>query len=445
VTNELKNSQNIYTNVFYAYKDTLGNALTLDLNYGGFGQSRENSLNNQYQLSDGDVIGINSTFQETPIDIDIYVAQLDYEKKLKKASMSAGVKYSQVITDNEFDIYNVVNGTQVLDINRSNEFVYDESIYAAYLNYNRSLSKTLKFQGGLRLEHTESTGELTSLNNQDTTVVRSYTNWFPSGGLTYTPDFSNSWSLVYSRRIQRPGYQSLNPFEFQLNELSFMKGNPFLQPQYTDNIKLSHTYKYTLTTSFSYSFVDDFFAQITEVLDGDRNFLQSRNVATQQVYNFSVSYPFTVKKKISVYANVSSNYTEYIGTDDGFTDVKQLSYSGFAQATVPLSESISFQMNGWYSGPSIWGGTFQTKNIGSLSIALQKKWERLTAKVSLNDIFYSQPWRAEAQFPGLITSGSGGSDSRQIQLYLSWNFGNKTVKSKKERKTGADDLDDRIE
>ncbi|MEM6700802.1 MAG: outer membrane beta-barrel protein, partial [Bacteroidota bacterium] len=62
-----------------------------------------------------------------------------------------------------------------------------------------------------------------------------------------------------------PTYQSLNPFERQLDELSFAKGNPFLQPQYTNNVKLSHTYKYRLTTSLSYSYIRNLSKEITDV------------------------------------------------------------------------------------------------------------------------------------------------------------------------------------
>lgn len=82
----------------------------------------------------------------------------------------------------------------------------------------------------------------------------------------------------------------------QLDELSFSRGNPFLQPQYTDNYKISHTYKYTLTTSLSYSFIKDFFAQITQAEGANKNFITTRNVANQEVWNLGVSYPFSPKK-----------------------------------------------------------------------------------------------------------------------------------------------------
>ncbi len=443
-TDAFKNSNNLYSNVYYNFKDTLGNNFTVDVNYGGFTQESENLLRNEYSLPSGQVIGLNATEQVTPIDIDIYVGQADYEKRLKKATLAVGAKYSLVSTDNDFNVFNVIDEQSIIDTNRTNQFVYDEAIYAGYLNYNRPLNDKWKFQGGLRYEYTDSKGDLTALSDQDTTVARTYGNWFPSGGLTYTPSYTSTWSLVYSRRIQRPSYQNLNPFEFQLNELSFMRGNPFLQPQYTDNIKITNTYKYVLTTSLSYSRVSDFFAQITEVLDEDRTFLQSRNVATQEVYNFSVSYPFSIKKKLNFYANLWANYSDFTGTDPSFINIDQFTYGGFAQGTWSISESVEFQLNGWYSSPSIWGGTYRTKSIGSMSSAIQKKWDRLTAKVSFNDMFYTQPWRADLEFPGLRTRGTGGSDSRTVQLYLSYNFGNKDVKSKKDRKNSAEDLEKRL-
>ncbi|MFV8355737.1 hypothetical protein ACNQGB_06095 [Flavobacterium sp. XS1P32] len=56
-----------------------------------------------------------------------------------------------------------------------------------------------------------------------------------------------------------------------------------------------NTYKYTLTTSLSYSFIKDFFAQVTPADDTNKNFITTRNVASQAVWNLSVSYPFSLK------------------------------------------------------------------------------------------------------------------------------------------------------
>lgn len=113
------------------------------------------------------------------------------------------------------------------------------------------------------MEQTISEGNLSSAqNNQNQTVKRNYTNLFPSGGFTYQLNRINQFAINYSRRIERPNYQSLNPFEYKIDELSYRRGNPFLQPQYTNNLKLSHTYKYKFTTSLSYSHVSDFLPRL---------------------------------------------------------------------------------------------------------------------------------------------------------------------------------------
>lgn len=443
INEEETNAFNLSSNIYYSYKDTVGNTFTIDLNYGLYNQESSEDFLNTYTTSENSVLDQNSTSQNTPIDINIYVAQADYEKKLKIGTLSLGSKISSVTTDNTFEAYNIFNGVSVLDDTKSNTFVYEELIAAGYLNYNFAIKKW-KIQTGLRVENTDSEGKLTAVSDEET-VSRKYTNWFPSGGLTYAPNHNHSWSLIYSKRIERPGYQSLNPFVFQINELSFRQGNPFLQPQYTDNIKLTNTYKYTLTTSFSYSFVSDFFAQVTEALGENQSFLTSRNVANQEVYNFSISYPFSVKKWLNVYANIYSSYNKFTGTNDSFNSIDRLTYGGYAQGTANVSDNVSLQVSGWYSSPSIWGGTFKTKSLGALNFAVQKKWSKLTAKVSFNDVLYTQPWDGRTKFGNLSIDGNGGNDSRTVQLYLNYNFGNKDVKSRKARKVSSDDVERRIE
>ena len=114
--------------------------------------------------------------------------------------------------------------------------MYQENINAAYVNYARKLGSKWNLQLGLRGENTISLGELTSTqSSNDDIVKRNYFSLFPSGGLTYMPNQKHMWAMTFSRRIQRPNYQSLNPFESQTTELSFVKGNPFLQPPFAYN------------------------------------------------------------------------------------------------------------------------------------------------------------------------------------------------------------------
>lgn len=442
---DMSETYNVTTNVNYTYKDTSDRMFSVDLDYVFFSKDQESSQPNFYVAPNNEnITSQNVNFQETPIDIDVFSAKTDYEQKLWKGTLGVGAKISQVNTNNIFNFYNVENNVQTLNNNRSNIFDYEERIIAGYFNYKFNIKK-VNVQVGLRTEHTNSDGVLTAFTAQDNkTVKRNYLNWFPSGGLSYSPNKNNSLALVYSRRIARPNYENLNPFESQINELSFRKGNPFLQPQFTENIKISNTYKYRLTTSLTYSYVSDFFAEVTEADGETRGFIQTQNVADQQVYNFSLSYPFQIKEWWSVYISSYAYYTKFTANNPAFLPIDRFVYGGFGSTSFSLPKAFKFEVSGWYSSPSIWRGTFKTESMGALSLALSKKYKSWTGKVSFNDVLFTSFWRAENDFAGVSISGKGGNDSRNVTLFLSYAFGQKDVKEKRRRKSGSEDEQNRL-
>jgi outer membrane receptor protein involved in Fe transport len=287
---------------------------------------------------------------------------------------------------------------------------------------------------------------ISTQQNENKNVPRNYTDLFPSAGITYQANDNNSVAVLYSNRIERPSYQSLNPFEFQIDELSFRKGNPFLKPQYTTNIKLNHTYKYTLNTSLSYSYITDFFAQVTEADGIERNFLITRNVANQRIIDLGVSYPFKVNKWWNVYASVNAFQSVYQATTDSFTGVTQETLSLYGQNNFSLPKNFNLEVSGWFSSPSVWGGTYQTKSLGSLDLAVQKQFlnKKLNARLAFSDVLFTSPWRANAVFRDLVITGNGGNDSRQVRFNLSYNFGSEQVKKARARSTGLEEEKNRI-
>ncbi|NJO25210.1 MAG: outer membrane beta-barrel protein [Bacteroidia bacterium] len=100
--------------------------------------------------------------------------------------------------------------------------------------------------------------------------------FFPSAAITLNKKPTSQWSFTYSRRIDRPNYQNLNPFEFKLDEYTFQKGNTQLRPQYTNSFGITHTYKYRLNTTLNYSRVKDIFSQIVDTADGTKAFLTQK-------------------------------------------------------------------------------------------------------------------------------------------------------------------------
>lgn len=440
-------SYNINANFNYKYSDTLGYSANVDIDYGKYNSDRNAFQPNVYFNGDEtQILNERITLQQTPIDIDIFTIKTDYEQNFLKGKLGIGFKFSQVNTDNTFDFFNQINGQNVLDALQSNEFSYAENINAGYVNFNRKWGKW-NIQAGLRVENTVSDGELESAQgSSDERVQRDYTDFFPSGGLTFQMNRKNQFALTYSKRIQRPNYQSLNPFEYKLDELSFSKGNPFLQPQYTDNIKLSHTFNYRLTTSLSYSYISDFFARVTVAEGESANFLTTLNVADQEVINLGVSYPKKIYEWWNIYFSLNAYVSDYKATSPEFLPLKQETLSFYAQNTFTLSKDFKMEVSGWYSSPSIWGGTYQTEALGSLNLAFQKKFfgGRVTGRLAFNDILYTVPWRGTTQFGNLFIDGNGGSDSRQVAFSFTYDFGRNEIKKARKRKTGLEDENKRI-
>lgn len=440
-------SYNLNGNLNYKYADTLGYTLNMDLDFGKYDSDRKSTQPNIYLNSDEtEILRENATRQITPTDITIVTFKADYEQNLLKGKLGLGFKFSDVRTNNVFDFFNRINGDFVMDNTRSNTFEYTEKINAAYINYNYKWEKW-NLQAGLRMENTISEGNLLSMQeNEQNQVNRNYTNWFPSGGLTYQLNRKNQFALTYSKRIQRPNYESLNPFEYVIDELYSSKGNPFLQPQYTDNVKFSHTYNYRLTTSLSYSYVSDYFARVTVPESRNRSFITTLNVADQEIINFGISYPKKINDWWNLYVSLNAYTSSYKANSPEFISLKQETLSLYAQNTFSLPKDIRMEVSGWYSSPSVWGGTYTIKALGSLNLAFQKKFlaDKLTARLSFNDILYTIPWQGTNQFGNLFIDGSGGSDSRQVAFSLSYDFGRDEIKKARNRKTGLEEEKDRI-
>ncbi|GAB3503560.1 outer membrane beta-barrel family protein [Spirosoma knui] len=443
------NRANGNANLNYRFVDTSGHELSIDADLGRFRSTGNNYQPNQYlNPVTNELLSERNYQMNTLTNITLRTLKVDYTQRFWGGKLSAGFKLSSVRTDNTFNFFDILNGRNILNSDRTNWFVYTEMVNAGYMSFEKSRGKW-QYQAGLRVEQTRSLGELTSLVMQaDSRVERTYINAFPSAGLTYDYNQGNKFSLSYSRRIDRPTYQSLNPFESKLDELTYQKGNAFLRPQYTNTVRLSHTYKYKLTTSLSYSDTQDFFTEITDTTERNRNYITTRNLANQRVLSLDISYPFAIAKWWNIFLNVSA-YRSANRANFGEGKVVGLTanvLSLYAQHTVTLPGAWRLEVSGFYTSPSIWGGTFRNQRFWGSTIGLQRKVlaERGSVVLTVTDPFNSQQWRGVSQFGGLLMDASGGWESRQVRLNFTYNFGSKQVKAARQRKTGLDDESKRL-
>ncbi|OQP49838.1 TonB-dependent receptor [Niastella populi] len=441
---------NINANLNYRYADSTGHELNVDADYGAYRNKSDQYQPNEYRDPDNNYLYSRIYHMYAPTDIDIYSVKADYEQNFKKGRLGLGGKISFVESNNDFNRYDVdpASGIKNLDVFRSNDFVYKENVNAGYVNYNRQF-KGFMIQAGLRVENTHATGRSRGIKDDngtlvdyDSTFTRDYTNLFPSAAITLNKKPMSQWSFTYSRRIDRPNYQNLNPFEFKLDEYTFQKGNTGLQPQYTNSFGVTHTYKYRLNTTLNYSHVKDIFAQLVDVTEKSKSFITQKNLANQDIVSLNISYPFQYKW-YSIFGNLNAYYSHYkadLGVDRK-VDLEVYAFTFFAQQSFRLGKGWTGEMSGWYSSPSIWQGTIKSSKIWSVDGGIQKTILKGNGsiKASVSDIFRTFKWRGTSNFAGQSTLASGNFESRQLKLNFTYRFGNSQVKAARQRKTGLEE------
>lgn len=435
----------LFSNAYYRWKSEKS-SLGIDLDQGRFSARSFTDQPNEYLNSEEVVLLSTNHYQmETDRAFDLYSAKVDYSTALSGWNLNSGFKWSEVRARNDFDFF-ILDSNRFQDPNRSNLFDYREAITAGYLETQKDW-QSWGLQAGIRYEHTYSRGDLTTINaSSDSLVVRDYGNWFPSLSATYKKNPMSQWSLSYSRRIQRPNYQNLNPFLYQRDELSYWQGNPFLIPQISDNIRIGHLYKYATSTSVSYSYTQNFFAQITDTVGLQRSSLTTRNVADSRSISFSFGSPIPHNDWWNSYLSLNAFQTWYIPLEESFQAIDLFTVSLYAQTSFKLGDDWQWQISGWWSSPGVWGGTYRTNSLGALNTSISKSFmnDKLKVFVNFNDILFTSPWYGEMSFGGLSINGTGGHDSRQVQLGLTYRFGNEKVKALKENEGGLKDESQRV-
>jgi len=447
-----RNNANL--NLNYHFGDTLGHTLDMDANYGIFWISSNQLQPNAYYDSTLSTLLYSDNYDLiSPTVIKIYNIKADYEENFAKGKLGFGGKISYVNSDNDFKQYNVYPQGKTLDTLSSNHFIYTENINAVYGNYNRTL-KGWVIQAGLRIENSNISGISNGFSPgssgytaYDSGFHRHYTDFFPSGALTYNKNPMKQWTLTYSRRIDRPAYQDLNPFEFRLDEYTYQKGNTQLKPQYTNSIGLTYMFKYFLTTTLNYSHVRNVFTQLVDTTDRSKAFLTKDNLATQDITSLNISAPFSYKH-YSAFMNLNTYYSIYeanFGTGRTI-NLNVFAFNAYLQQTYRLNNGWSAELSGFYTTPTIWQGTFKTQSIWSMDLGIQKTvmHKKGLIKVSVSDLFNTLHWTATSNFAGQYLHVNGGYESRELKLYFSYRFGNSKVKPSQQHKTGDEEETKRV-
>ncbi len=443
ISNSLQTNK--YNNISYNlnYKtvlDTAGSEISADVDYSKYNGNDGSDYANDYLFANGNRIRpISYIRNSTPSIIDIKAFKVDYNVSLSKTvKLEAGVKSSWVKTDNDLQAEEFVNNNWQNDVRRSNQFVYDENVNAAYTNVNKQFKNT-SVQIGLRMEQTNSKGNLITTN---TVVKRNYWDFFPTLFVQQNLSKNNQLGFSYSRRIDRPSYDALNPFIYYLDQYTYSKGNPFLNPQYTHNFELSYTLLQKYLLSIGYSRVNDVIAEVILPDAANKALYQTNaNIATNISYNANLTVPVQVAKWWQTNNNLNVFYLSFEAPDLAGSALKtgKTSFQFKSQQTFTIVNGFTAELNGNYESPLDYG-TLSLKARYSIDVGLSKTLfkKKASLKLALSDIFNMSENNLSSAYPGLTYTVHQKNETRVGRISFTYRFGKNEIKPARRRATGTE-------
>lgn len=425
--------------------DTLGKELSADVNYGHYANhSKFNFETSHFSQDPSYAPYISIEKNDQPAEIIIKTAKVDYSQPFhKNMKIETGVKGSHVTTDSDVKYYNVIEGKDLLDPGKTNHFNYTENINAAYVNWSGEFGKW-GLQGGLRAEQTVAEGkQLTTSQN----FKHDYLQFFPSAFISYKLNDNNQFGANYSKRIDRPAYQRLNPFRYFLDPNTFQEGNPNLQPELTNSFELSHTFKNTITTTLNFSHTTDAITEVTKQIDSTRTtYVTTENFDARDNFGISISVPYEITKWWLTSNNINVFNNRFTGTvSGGAVDKRLTSYMINTTNSFKLKHGWSFEISAYYNSKMVWG-TFLIDPQYSVSAGISRKFfnERLSAKADINDIFHTEKTTAKVRYNNIDFDFHQLYDSQFVRFHLTYNFGKRTIEQSRRRQLGVEDEQRRV-
>lgn len=365
-------------------------------------------------------------------DVQIHRGQVDYQRPINKGwQAETGVRYDKVLVDNRFNNLQQIGGSDA----QVNDLFYEESILGIYANLKGQSGK-LSIEAGLRAEGTH----LALTANQQTEQSHfSRNRWdlFPSLLMKYRFADAHSISWTLSKRIDRPPYYVLNPYNYNPNPNILDRGNPSLSPAL--DYRVEGSYSGSWTASFStlvsggHSYIQDFYAYITKENKDGQYINYPVNIKNAQETYVSLYADYELTDWWNLNANFLMSRMQFDGENFGVTPPKAIpSYSLSLGQQFDLGSDFSGQIQAEYTSAqtTLYG---QGNGYQSIDVSLGKTFfGQLKCQFEITDLFNQDQNRWVFRSAALNYHGRWKYETRVAYLRLKWSFG-RYVKSKAKR------------
>jgi outer membrane receptor protein involved in Fe transport len=364
---------------------------------------------------------------------------LDYTDPISKnGKLELGLEYRQNKTDNT----NITNQTGF----NNSSFTYDRNIYSGYVNYGHKFGK-VTMQLGARVEQYEIEGNFNQVSQPSATVTDEIFTVYPSAFFTYNPSDKNQFQFSYSRRVDRPSIQQVNPIREWSTPLITSVGNENLVPQFTNSLEVNYTRRIkggSLTFGTFYRKVNDAINRVTYRDPSDpnnvRQILTFANFDDTDAYGLEFSANYKIAKWWRANASLDFYSQKQFGTADLSNpnavrrEVQNEAFNARISNSFRVNKNLRLQLFAMYRGANRdiqWDvDPMSMVNIGANYSVLKGKGN-ITFRV--NDIFNNMRFQFNSTNP-FTQDGRFKWESRTTYLGFNYRFGGGKNRAKSRRR-----------
>ncbi|HEX6333523.1 MAG TPA: TonB-dependent receptor [Flavisolibacter sp.] len=332
------------------------------------------------------------------------------------------------------------DGTQnmfVKDVQKSNVFHYDAFIHALYGTYETNIGE-VGMELGIRAEWTLLEGRQ---RTSGTVNKNNYLKWYPTVHLGYELADRQEVMLNYSKRVNRPDGDELNPFPEYFDPLNIFAGNPNLMPEIIHSVELGYQLQrdnFSIVPSLYYRYKKDGFAEVVQRVNDSVLMTTYTNLASNE--SAGLELVITGKKGSWFTTSLSANifYNRIDAANLGYSGSSLYSMYANGVTSLALSPNTMLQLSATYRSARL---TAQGKYDPSFVFNGGFRQDLFNKRVSLlftaSDIFKSNRYNSELNSPELQQQTENRRDGQVLFLGLSYRFG--VLKKPKEEKLDFDD------
>jgi iron complex outermembrane receptor protein len=427
-TGDGKNRNFVFNADYNLQTDTSGGKLSIGLTFNTNKSYDERLYNTTYIPITASL----RTLQQNNNDIgnDGINFNLDYDKPVvkKRDRVELGLAYNYRKNDNDQMVQNYDLNAQQFIVNSklTNQFFYNENIFAVYASYNYR-NNGWGIKTGVRAEITDVNFDLSSGNNYN---LKPYVSLFPSVSVNRFFRKRYNFGASYNIRINRPRENNLNPQINNVDTLNISYGNPNLSPSYTHQIDLSFGVfgqRWSFTPRISYSTsqgVIERFRTVTLIPGSNTARSESTfdNIGTNNSLAFMLIGNYRPTSKISTNGNFSIIQSQYISKLNNSLNRDGISLRANFGFSMQLPYKTAFESNINYAN----NASAQGRNKGSVTSNLSARKtflnNKLSLRLSVNDVFGDRTSTTFSEGDNFRSNNFSSNNTQNFTLSLNYRF-----------------------